>query len=253
MNCSATVSNAALAARFEPLIPPAWQHIFTRLLWDSLHHCPAGESAATLLRFLHNQYLVAEEDPTLEIYPPYSELFRAFWEVPPDEVRVVLLGQDPYHGEGQAHGLCFSVPRGVKTPPSLRNIFKEREADVGIPSEGASPCLEAWARQGVLLLNTTLSVRAGAAGSHRKRGWEQFTDGILSTLDGLEKPIVFLLWGADARRKKALLHNPSHLIIESEHPSPLSAHRGFFGSRPFSRTNEFLRAHGAGEIDWATN
>jgi uracil DNA glycosylase len=132
MNCSATVSNAALAARFEPLIPPAWQHIFTRLLWDSLHHCPAGESAATLLRFLHNQYLVAEEDPTLEIYPPYSELFRAFWEVPPDEVRVVLLGQDPYHGEGQAHGLCFSVPRGVKTPPSLRNIFKEREADVGI-------------------------------------------------------------------------------------------------------------------------
>ena len=234
----------------EALIPIEWRAYFTTL-WDFERHAPADEIAARLFSTLNDEYSAAEAGGT-PIYPPRSCIFRAFSEVTPDRVRVVLLGQDPYHGEGQAEGLSFSVPKGVKAPPSLRNIFKERESDLGIPAAGASPSLLPWAQQGVLLLNTTLTVRAGEAGSHRKRGWERFTDDILRQLDALPSPMVFLLWGADARKKAVLLHNPDHLIIESEHPSPLSAYRGFFGSRPFSRINDYLTAHGLNGIDWRT-
>ena len=165
------------------------------------------------------------------------------------ECKDISLG---YEGVTVCEGLSFSVPRGVKAPPSLKNIFKERETDAGIPAAEASPCLLPWVKQGVLLLNTTLTVRAAQAGSHRKHGWEQFTDGVLRVLDEQPRPMVFLLWGADARKKKALLHNPDHLILESEHPSPLSAYRGFFGSRPFSQINAYLTAHALPPIDWQT-
>ena len=238
-------------AWIEALIPAAWEDIFSRTLWNSREHCPVDASMAALIRFLSEEYAAAENGGT-PIYPPQSELFRAFWETSPEQVRVVLLGQDPYHGAGQAQGLSFSVPDTVRTPPSLRNIFKEREADVGIPAENASPNLLPWAKQGVLLLNTTLSVREGAAGSHRKHGWEVFTDRILQELDTIDTPMVFLLWGADARKKTALLRNPSHLILQSEHPSPLSAYRGFFSSAPFSRINAYLEKNGRFPINWST-
>ena len=161
---------------------------------------------------------------------------------------MVILGQDPYHGPGQAHGLAFSVPRGVRPPPSLRNVFRELHGDLGVepPTHG---CLEAWAHQGVLLLNTVLTVRGGAAGSHRGRGWECFTDRIIEVIDGGE-PAVFLLWGAPAAAKRALVNDRRHTILEAPHPSPLSAHRGFLGCRHFSRANAALAAAGRGEIDW---
>ncbi|MBQ7337891.1 MAG: uracil-DNA glycosylase [Clostridia bacterium] len=243
--------SSATAAWLEPLIPAPWREIFARVLWDTETHTPISESAMALLTFVAREYAAAEAGG-VPIYPPRAQLFRAFYEVSPDDVRVVLLGQDPYHGAGQAEGLSFSVPDGIKAPPSLRNIFKERETDVGIPAAGASPSLLPWARQGVLLLNTTLTVRQGEAGSHRKQGWERVTDGILRALDFRDTPTVFLLWGADARKKKALLQNTAHLVIESEHPSPLSAYRGFFGSQPFSKVNEFLAAHGLPAICWET-
>ena len=187
---------------------------------------------------------------TETVYPPSTDIFNAFAFTPLENVKVVILGQDPYHEPGQANGLCFSVHKGIRIPPSLVNIYKEMNADLGcaIPANGD---LTGWARQGVLLLNTVLTVRAHAANSHRGIGWEEFTDAAIKVLAEQDRPLVFILWGTPARRKKALIHNPKHLIIESPHPSPLSASGGFFGSRPFSRTNEYLTSCGLTPIDWA--
>ncbi len=183
------------------------------------------------------------------VYPDMYDIFNALRYTPYENVKAVILGQDPYHGPGQAHGLCFSVKRGVPAPPSLQNIFKEIESDLGIapPSHGE---LTSWARQGVLLLNTVLTVREGQPQSHRPLGWEIFTDRVIELLNDAPQPIVFLLWGGNAKAKRALLTNPSHLVLTAAHPSPLSAYNGFFGCRHFSRTNEFLTSHGAGAIDW---
>jgi len=195
------------------------------------------------------QQFVATERQRATVYPPHDEVFAALHLTPLELTRVVILGQDPYHGPRQAHGLCFSVRRGVAIPPSLANIHKELHDDLGIlpPAHGN---LEAWARQGVLLLNATLTVRAGQAGSHQGKGWETFTDGVLRVVDTQPHPVVFILWGSFARKKKALIDTSRHTVIESAHPSPLSAHNGFFGSKPFSRTNAALRAAGLEEIDW---
>lgn len=184
-----------------------------------------------------------------QIFPPLEDIYRAFSLTDFADVKVVILGQDPYHGEGQAHGLCFSVQDGTKIPPSLRNIYKELQTDLGIapPTTG---CLEGWAKQGVLLLNTTLTVRAHQAASHKKLGWQWFTDAVLAQLDAQNTPIVFLLWGGHARSKAKLLQNPNHLVLECAHPSPLSAYQGFFGCRHFSQCNDFLAQHGVAEIDW---
>jgi uracil-DNA glycosylase len=192
---------------------------------------------------------VARERDLAPVYPPAPDVFAALHLTSYADTRVVILGQDPYHGPGQAHGLCFSVRRSVTPPPSLANVFKELESDTGIarPSHGN---LAAWARQGVLLLNTCLTVRGGAAGSHHGKGWEIFTDEVLRAVDAKTHPVVFVLWGAPARKKKALIDLDRHVVIESAHPSPLSAHNGFFGSRPFSRTNEALIARGLAPIDW---
>jgi uracil-DNA glycosylase len=195
------------------------------------------------------QAFVAEERRHHAVYPPPDEVFAALHRTPYAEVKALILGQDPYHGPGQAHGLCFSVRRGVPIPPSLRNVYAELEADLGIepPSHG---CLDAWAEQGVLLLNATLTVRARAAASHQRRGWETFTDQVIRAVSQKEERVVFLLWGASARRKRDLVDRTRHVIIESAHPSPLSAHNGFFGSRPFSRTNAALEEAGRTPIDW---
>ena len=192
---------------------------------------------------------VNEEYRTHQIFPPTDDIFNAFALTPLHEVKVVILGQDPYHGEGQAHGLCFSVKPDVEIPPSLVNIYKELQDDCGceIPNNGY---LTKWAKQGVLLLNTVLTVRAHQANSHRGIGWEEFTDAAIRVLNEQDRPMVFILWGRPAQMKKSMLTNPNHLIIESPHPSPLSAYRGFFGSRPFSRTNKYLKEHGLKEIDW---
>ena len=192
---------------------------------------------------------VNEEYRTHQIFPPADDIFNAFALTPLHEVKVVILGQDPYHGEGQAHGLCFSVKPDVEIPPSLVNIYKELQDDCGceIPNNGY---LTKWAKQGVLLLNTVLTVRAHQANSHRGIGWEEFTDAAIRVLTEQDRPMVFILWGRPAQMKKSMLTNPNHLIIESPHPSPLSAYRGFFGSRPFSRTNKYLKEHGLKEIDW---
>lgn len=193
---------------------------------------------------------VLEEYKTTEVYPPSRDIFNAFSFTPLEDVKVVILGQDPYHEPGQANGLCFSVHPGVRVPPSLVNIYKEMQADLGcgIPSDGD---LTGWARQGVLLLNTVLTVRAHQANSHRGIGWETFTDAVIEVLAREDRPLVFILWGGQARRKKAMITNPKHLIIESAHPSPLSAYSGFFGSRPFSRCNAYLASCGIKPVDWA--
>jgi uracil-DNA glycosylase len=183
------------------------------------------------------------------VYPPHEEVFAALHLTPYATTRVLILGQDPYHGPHQAHGLCFSVRPGVAVPPSLVNIHKELHDDVGVEPPGHGN-LEAWARQGVLLLNTTLTVRAGRAASHQGRGWERFTDEVIAAVDAKAHPVVFILWGSHARRKKALIDTTRHTVIESAHPSPLSAHNGFFGSKPFSRTNAALEAAGLDPIDW---
>jgi uracil-DNA glycosylase len=184
------------------------------------------------------------------IYPPGPDIFAAFAATPFDKVRVVLLGQDPYHGEGQAHGLCFSVRPGVPVPPSLRNIFQEIRGDLGIapPSHG---CLLHWAHQGVLLLNSVLTVRAGLPGSHAGQGWETFTDRAILELNRRREGLVFALWGAPAQRKAAMVDRSRHLVLAAPHPSPLSAHRGFFGSRHFSQINAHLHARGLPPIDWS--
>ena len=190
-----------------------------------------------------------QEYASHEIYPPMQDIFNALRYTSYSDVKAVLLGQDPYHGPGQAHGLCFSVRPGVAPPPSLQNIFKELQSDMGLPAPH-SGCLIPWAKEGVLMLNTTLTVRRGQANSHSKIGWTKFTDAIIQKLNDHEQPIVFLLWGSNARSKKALITNPNHLILETVPPSPLSAHQGFFGSRHFSQCNEFLMAHGIAPIDW---
>jgi uracil-DNA glycosylase len=190
-----------------------------------------------------------EEKRTHTVYPPGSRIFAAFDRTPLPQVRAVIIGQDPYHGPGQAHGLCFSVPDGVRPPPSLKNIFKEIRSDLGIePRESGN--LERWAAQGVLLINATLTVRAHSAGSHQKRGWERFTDAAMRRLSEQRDGLVFLLWGAYAQRKAELIDPVRHHILQAPHPSPLSADRGFFGCRHFSQTNAYLRAQGVPEIDW---
>lgn len=195
-------------------------------------------------------FLAAERAAGHAIFPPPSQWFAALDLTPLDRVKVVILGQDPYHGPGQAHGLAFSVQPGVRPPPSLVNIYKELESDLGLrpPAHGH---LDHWARQGVLLLNSALTVRQGAAASHRGKGWEGFTDAVIALVNLQPQPTVFILWGSDAQRKGAMIDQNRHLVIRSPHPSPLSAHRGFFGSKPFSRANQFLKDHGRTPIDWA--
>lgn len=213
--------------------------------WDTLL---AGEMQKPYYQALR-QFLI-QEYRTAQVYPPMNDLFSALRLTTYSRVRVVILGQDPYHGAGQAHGLSFSVRQGVQPPPSLQNIYKEIYNDLGIENPRDFGDLTCWARQGVLLLNTVLTVRDGEPQSHRGHGWEQFTDRIIALLNLREDPIVFLLWGAPAGKKAALVTNPCHLILKAAHPSPLSASRGFFGCRHFSQTNQFLRAHGFDEIDW---
>ena len=198
---------------------------------------------AELFQFVKNEYA------TRQIFPPADDIFNAFHLTPLHEVKVVILGQDPYHNDGQAHGLCFSVKPDVDIPPSLVNIYQELHDDLGcyIPNNGY---LTKWAKQGVLMLNTVLTVRAHQANSHRGMGWEQFTDAAIRILNEQDRPIVFILWGSPAQKKAQMLNNSKHLILKAPHPSPLSAYRGFFGSRPFSQTNEFLVKNGLEPIDW---
>jgi len=212
--------------------------------WDALLAEEFSKDYYRKLRaFLKSEY------ETRTIYPDMHDIFNALKATSYGNTRVVILGQDPYHGQGQAHGMCFSVQPGVPKPPSLVNIFKELQADLGVapPSHGH---LIHWARQGVLMLNTVLTVRAGSPNSHKGKGWETFTDEVIRLLDRRERPMVFLLWGANARAKKALIDNPSHLILEAAHPSPLSAHNGFFGCRHFSGANAFLQREGMETVDW---
>ncbi len=196
-----------------------------------------------LYQFVVNEY------NTGQIFPPANDIFNAFHLTPLSEVKVVIIGQDPYHNVGQAHGLCFSVKPDVDIPPSLVNIYKELNSDLGcqIPNNGY---LIKWAKQGVLMLNTVLTVRAHMANSHRGKGWEEFTDAAICALNKQDRPIVFILWGRPAQMKEKMLNNPNHLILKAPHPSPLSAYNGFFGSKPFSQTNKFLEQHGVSPIDW---
>ncbi len=197
-----------------------------------------------LYRFLKREY------QNHVIYPPSDDIFNAFHFTPLKEVKVFILGQDPYHEPGQANGLCFSVSDDTPIPPSLVNIYKELNSDIGCPIPNSGN-LEKWAKEGVLLLNAVLTVRAHQAASHQGKGWEIFTDAVIKAVNKEDRPIVYILWGNFARSKKSLLNNPKHLILEVPHPSPLSAHRGFFGSKPFSKANDFLQANGVKPIDWA--
>ena len=221
-------------------IPPSWAPVLEPAL--------ATPEARKL-----GGWLRAEEEAGRVIYPPRGCRLKALELTPLNQVRVVILGQDPYHGPGQAHGLCFSVPDGVPPPPSLKNVFKEMQSDLGLapPAHGS---LESWARQGVLLLNNTLTVQQGMAGSHAGRGWDAITDACVAAVALRQEPCVFILWGSHAQGKAgriaALRDTDRHLLLKSPHPSPLSAHRGFFGSQPFSRANAFLEANGRGNIDW---
>ena len=217
-------------------LPPCWQSAL------------AKDSQEPYYRQLHQ--FVCDERQRHQVFPDNADVFNALRLTPLSQVRVLILGQDPYHDDNQAHGLSFSVRRGIKLPPSLRNIFKELESDLGIaaPSHG---CLEAWARQGVLLLNTVLTVRAHEPNSHSKHGWEEFTTRVIASVN--ERPLVaFVLWGRLAQQKATLVHD-RHLVISTAHPSPLSARRGFFGSQPFSKVNDFLTANGQQAIDWQLN
>lgn len=192
---------------------------------------------------------VREEYKSKVIYPAGKDIFKAFDVCSFDDVHVVLIGQDPYHGPGQAHGLCFSVNDGITQPPSLKNIFKEIESDLGIQAP-RSGNLERWAKQGVLLLNATLTVEANSAGSHQKKGWEQFTDAIIHKLSNEKEHIVFILWGAYAQKKGVIINSQKHLVLQSAHPSPFSAYNGFFGNKHFSKTNVYLKSLGKKEIEW---
>ncbi len=199
--------------------------------------------------FINLVNFVKQEYKTRTIYPPGKDIFNAFDLCPVDKVKVVIIGQDPYHGKGQAHGLCFSVKDEITVPPSLRNIYKELNDDIGkvIPETGN---LEHWAKQGVLMLNATLTVRAGQAGSHQGKGWETFTDAAIKQIAETKENLVFLLWGAYAQKKGQVINTDKHYILKSPHPSPLSAHNGFFGSKHFSKTNNFLKSIGKEEIKW---
>ena len=198
---------------------------------------------SNLVSFVKNEYA------THTVYPKGKQIFNAFEKTPFSDVKVVILGQDPYHEPNQAHGLCFSVNEGISLPPSLQNIYKELEADLGITPR-TSGNLEHWARQGVLLLNATLTVRAHQAGSHQRRGWEEFTDAVIHRIAEEKEHVVFILWGSYAQQKGAFIDQQSHLVIKSPHPSPLSSYRGFFGSRPFSKTNDYLQQTGQEPIQW---
>ncbi|MFO0677920.1 MAG: uracil-DNA glycosylase [Polyangiaceae bacterium] len=205
----------------------------------------AGPEARALAEFLRS-----ESRTGTQVHPAPEDVFAAFAHTPFEAVRVVILGQDPYHGPGQAHGLAFSVPPGVPAPPSLVNVFKELERDLGIPRPRHG-CLTSWAEQGVLLLNDVLTVRSGVAASHQGKGWEAFTDRVIATLDREHEDLVFMLWGSHAQKKGAAIDGARHLVLRSVHPSPLSAHRGFLGCGHFSKTNEWLRAHGRTPVDWS--
>ena len=217
------------------LLPDQWRELIEPLL------DPAAMSR--LSDFVASEYA----DQT--VYPERSDLFNAFRLCAPDEARVLILGQDPYHGPGQAHGLSFSVREGVRVPPSLRNVFKELRDDLGVPMPAGGD-LTAWARRGVLLLNAVLTVRAGKAGSHAGKGWEEFTDAVIRVLDASEERVVFVLWGAYARKKRDLVTNPRHVVLEAGHPSPMNP-RGFLGTRPFGKVNKALADAGRPEIDWS--
>jgi uracil-DNA glycosylase len=223
----------------ETVLPESWRPALEPLLAEKAMRQLGG-------------WLAAEEAASKTIYPPRGTRLAALELTPLDAVKVVILGQDPYHGPGQAHGLAFSVPQGIKVPPSLVNIYKELESDLGLPRP-AHGNLENWARQGVLLLNNALTVEAGQAGSHQQRGWEAFTDAAVRAVAARPEPTVFLLWGSHAQKKAArvpeLVDGP-HLVLKAPHPSPLSAYAGFFGSKHFSQANAFLEAHGRGAIDW---
>jgi len=218
-----------------PVIEEGWKET----LWDEFQS-----------PYFHDlkEFLVAERKNHI-IYPPGKLIFNAFRHTPFHSVKVVILGQDPYHGKGQAHGLCFSVPPGISQPPSLVNIFKELKSDLGVPIP-AHGNLVGWAGQGVLLLNATLTVREGQAGSHQNRGWENFTNRVIEKVSELKDGIVFLLWGRFAQAKESLVDGNRHLVLKAAHPSPLSAHNGFFGCRHFSKTNAFLEQQGISPIDW---
>lgn len=200
--------------------------------------------------YLKLRQFLKQEYSTQTVYPDMHNIFNALKYTAYEDVKAVIIGQDPYHGEGQAHGLCFSVQKGVVPPPSLKNIFKELNSDLGIP-EPTHGELTSWAKQGVLLLNTVLTVRKGMANSHKGMGWEIFTDRIIELLNQRKKPIVFLLWGSPAKAKAKLITNPRHYILSSVHPSPLSAYNGFFGCKHFSKTNEILKSINNGEINWS--
>ena len=227
-----------MSAQFEleKLLPEAWRQF--------LPEAVAEESFRRLSVFLNAEY----REQT--VFPPLDDLFTAFRLTIPDQVKVVILGQDPYHDVGQAHGLAFSVKAGVRFPPSLRNIFKELHSDLNLPIP-ESGLLTPWAEQGVLLLNTVLTVRAHQPASHQKHGWEDFTDAVIAALSRKKDHLVYVLWGAPAQAKQPLIDMAKHTVICSAHPSPLSAHRGFFGSRPFSAVNRDLAAHGMKSIDWS--
>ena len=217
-------------------------------LEESWRQALTGEFAEPYMHDLR-AFLLSEREKGRRIYPRASNWFRALDLTPLDKVRVVILGQDPYHGPGQAHGLCFSVQPGVKIPPSLLNIYKELASDLQIPP-ARHGYLESWAGQGVLLLNSVLTVEEGRAASHAGRGWERFTDAIIRLVAARTDPAVFMLWGAHAQRKAGFVEGGRHLVLKSVHPSPLSAHGGFFGCRHFSRANSFLEAAGRGAVDW---
>lgn len=208
----------------------------------------AGEFSSPYMAGLKT-FLKSEIGAGKSVFPRGPEYFAALDLTPLDKVKVVILGQDPYHGDGQAHGLCFSVRPGVRIPPSLKNVYKELETDLGMPQPNHGH-LESWARQGVLLLNSVLTVERGLAASHRDRGWEHFTDAVIGHVNALEHPVVFLLWGSHAQKKAGFVDASRHLVLKAPHPSPLSAHTGFFGCRHFSKANAFLEKHGMEPIDW---
>lgn len=194
-------------------------------------------------------FLVKEKSTGVQIYPPGEQIFNALNTTPFEQVRVVILGQDPYHGPNQAHGLCFSVQPGVRIPPSLQNIYKELRDDLGVPVP-AHGCLTHWAEQGVLLLNAVLTVQAGKANSHQNKGWERFTDRVIKLLNDRRQNLVFMLWGSYAQRKGDVIDRQRHLVLQAPHPSPLSAYRGFFGCRHFSQANQYLQQHGLQPVEW---
>lgn len=210
---------------------------------DILKDLISGDNYKKIREFLKTEYF------TREVYPPMEEIFNAFKLTPYSNIKAVILGQDPYHEPGEAHGLCFSVRQGTKMPPSLQNIYKELKSDLSIDN-GDKTDLTPWAKQGVFLLNTTLTVRRGQANSHQNCGWTEFTDEVIKIINERQTPVVFILWGRNARNKKALIDTNRHLVLESAHPSPLSAYNGFFGCRHFSKTNDFLIKNGVPPIDW---